>query len=157
MIVGHSHACSKQPRWNATQSHSNPTPSESGDDDDSGEETPHYRGESRGNPAPNSIEIVIAPGSRYILLKQQSARVVDILRKAFELCEYQIAFRSPYPDGTVYDKCIREILLSAAEMLEDEDMIARLRTDARYGNTLGQLVCSFPYLQTSKLTSCYTY
>jgi hypothetical protein len=108
--------------------------------DDDSEEASVFNGN------PDSIEIVITKGARYPLLNQQSPRVGRVIRKAFAVSEYQIAFCTPFPPLDELAHYFRDVLRTGAREIDDEDVARRIETNATYGNTLASLVCGLSQL-----------
>ncbi|KAJ2936205.1 hypothetical protein H1R20_g889, partial [Candolleomyces eurysporus] len=102
--------------------------------DNDSEEAPVFNGN------PDSIEIVITKGDRYPLLNQQSPRVGRVIRKAFAVSEYQIAFCTPFPPLDDLAHYFRDVLRTGAREIDDKDVARKIKTNATYGNTLATLV-----------------
>ncbi|RXW20302.1 hypothetical protein EST38_g5563 [Candolleomyces aberdarensis] len=102
--------------------------------DNNTEEPSSYSGD------PDSVDIILPRGSQHPLLKQQSPRVARVLRRAFAVAEYRIAFRTPYPPLDDLARYFRDVLRAGAREVDDDELAHQIKTDAVYGNRLARLV-----------------
>jgi hypothetical protein len=88
---------------------------------------------------PESIQIIIARGSRYPALRRQPPRVAAVVRRAFGVSELKIISETAYPPLDDSAGFFRATLREAAIELDDDEIAYKIKTDALYGNALGYL------------------
>ncbi|KAI0037999.1 hypothetical protein FA95DRAFT_1578462 [Auriscalpium vulgare] len=80
------------------------------------------------------VDIAAVPATRgHMLLKAQNERVRNVLRRALKThLPRKMCFDNMYPQPAERHAFLREVVISAAVAAQDNDIVARLRTDNEY-------------------------
>ena len=88
----------------------------------------------------DGIELVLNGKGRYALL-QQHPRVRKVAKDAIFLMEVDACFKNAFPDGPEkYNTFARRTLVKCAESYGDDELVRRLKSDARYAHNLATIV-----------------